>query len=172
MFRKIGKITVLFLVAGFTFSVGDNASAAVTSNESSTINWDEVWESVDYNNNISDTINFGSGSTNSEGVSLQAWGDLASGSTKLSSGSGKITSTGKSKGKILTTVTSATTSLRISGMGYITGPKKIAIGKLTATSEVSTSNPSGSQSFEGLTIHTATNSGVLYEARTHASGSY
>lgn len=172
MFKKVGKITVLCLVAGFMFSAEDTASAAVTSNESPTINWDEAWESVDYNNNISDTTNFGSGSTNSEGISLQAWGDLASGSTSLSSGSGKVTSTGKTTGKILTTVTSATTSLRISGMGYITGPKKTAVGKLTATSVVSTSNPSGSQSFEALTIHTATNSGVLYEARTYDSGSY
>lgn len=164
---KFQKVAASFLVAGFIFSSGGNVFAAEVDDESPSINWEEEWSSVDSDNAISDNANFGSSNPYS-----RAWGDLASGSTALSSGSGEVTSTGKTTGKILTTVTTATTSLRISGMGYITGSKKIAVGKLTATSEVSTSNPSGSQSFEGLTLHTATDSGILYEAKTYKTGSY
>ena len=50
--------------------------------------------------------------------------------------------------------------------------KKIAIGKLTATSEAALGRNSSSNVYTGLTIHTATNSGVLYEARTTKSNAY
>jgi hypothetical protein len=171
---KFKKVAAPLIVAGFIFSAAaGNVSAAESNNESPTINWDEAWSSVDSDNNISDATTFGTSSnSNGTGFSTLSWGSLATGSTALSSGSGSVTSTGKTTGKVIGTVTSATTSLRISGMGYITGPKKTAIGKFTSTSQISTTNPSGKQTFEGLTVHTATDSGVLYQSRTYASGTY
>jgi len=169
---KLGKITVPLLVAGFILSpVGGNVTAAELENESPTINWDDVWSSIDSNSNLSNSISFGSISTGSD-ISTFIWGNLADAKTTLSSGSGEVKSTGITKGKTLLTSTSATTSLRMSGMGIITGSKGVALGKFTATSEVSTTNPSGLQSWEGLTIHTATDSGTLYESKTYDYGSY
>jgi hypothetical protein len=170
--RDKKKLATSILSLGIVFAGTSNVFAAETNSKEPTINWDNVWESVDSGTQLPSTTNFGSQSPVDGEISLMAWGDLASGSTALSLDSGKVKSTGKTKGKVLTTVTSATTSLRLSGMGYITGPKETAIAKFTATSVVSTNNPSGTQTFEGLTIHTATDSGVLYEARTYDSKSY
>ena len=168
---KFKKVVMPFLAAGFVFSLGSNVFAAEVNDETPTINWEEVWNSVDLEGEPASVIDFGSKSTG--GISTYSWGDLAKGSTKLSPPtSGKVKSTGKTTGKILTTTVSATTSLRISGMSYITGPKKIALGKLTATSEVSTKDSSGNQAYEGLTLHTATDSGVLYESETYDSNIY
>ncbi|ANB56185.1 hypothetical protein GFC29_2383 [Anoxybacillus sp. B7M1] len=167
---KLNKIAVSFLTASIIFS-GTGSAFAADENEGSTINWDQDWHLVDSGINIPNEVDFGNLNTE-KSFSVASWGDLAKGSTALSADSTKVTSTGKTTGKVWLTVVSATTSLRISGMSYITGSKGTAIGKLTATSQVSTSNPSGSQSFEGLTIHTATDSGILYEARTYDSGSY
>lgn len=58
--------------------------------------------------------------------------------------------------------------MRIGGMGYAVGPPKIALGKFTATSTIS----SKKQSYEGLTVHSATNNGILYEARTYQTKTY
>lgn len=168
---KLSKVVAPFLAAGFVFSLGSNVFAAEVNDEAPTINWEETWDSIDSEGEPASVADFGSKSTG--GISTYSWGDLAKGSTKLSPPtSGKVTSTGKTTGKILTTTVSATTSLRMSGMSYITGPKKIALGKFTATSEVSTNDPKGNQGYEGLTIHTATNSGVLYESKTYDSNIY
>lgn len=170
--KRKNKLFSSLLVTGILLSTGGNVYAADMNSEgNATINWDQMWNDLDSGNSLGEQIDFGSSNAGT-GIGISAYGDLASGSTALSSASGEVTSTGKTTGKTLTTTISATTSLRISGMGYITGPKKIALGKFTATSTIATTNPSSLQSFEALTIHTATNSGVLYEARTADSGSY
>ncbi|MFC0562358.1 hypothetical protein [Halalkalibacter alkalisediminis] len=136
--------------------------------ESYEINWDDAWKNVDSLNTIE---HFGS-SNDPNSIGIYSYGNLASGSTSLGISSQGVTSTGKTTGKIISTVTSATTSLRNSSQGYGgTGPKKTAIGKLTATSEYTMSVVRGNV-FTGLTVHTATNSGVLYESGTSQSNVY
>lgn len=172
--KKGNKLFSALMAIGILLSAGGSAYAAETGlvkSESPTIDWDKSWDNVDSGNFHDNVVDFGSSSDGAD-IGARAYGDLATGTTALSSASGKVTSTGTSKGKVISTTTSATTSLRMNGLGYIVGPKKVAVSKFTATSTVSTTNPSGTQSFEGLTVHSATNSGILYEAKTYDSKNY
>lgn len=93
--------------------------------------------------------------------------DLAEGKSSISVNDTRARGTGTTKGKKLTTVVSVTNSTRNTSNGVInTGPKKIAIGKLTATSNSEVSTSRGYVNYQTLSIHTATHQGVLYEAQT------
>lgn len=169
------KVTLLVVGAVFCTGVITSGSTVFASeiNEDLTknyeINWDDAWDDVDV---LDESTNFGS-SSDPNSFGTRAYGDLATGNTSLSSTSTLVKSTGTTKGKILSTVTSATTSLRNVSQGYTaSGSKKTAVGKFTATSELSLTRAKTKYVYTGLTIHTATNTGILYDSRTLKSGTY
>uniref|UniRef100_UPI0039AF6B35 hypothetical protein n=1 Tax=Metabacillus niabensis TaxID=324854 RepID=UPI0039AF6B35 len=83
---------------------------------------------------------------------------------------GKVQSTGKTTGKILTTTTSAQASIKNVDLGYTSYcERKIAVGKSSATSKCSFPLGASTQFFTGLSTHTATNNGVIYNAVTSDS---
>lgn len=161
-----------FGVAGFlsisVFLNGGTASAQTTDEqitENFSIDWDDVWENAD---NLNPEVNFGV--VDSQSRSL---GSLATGSTAVSLSGTAVLSTGKSKGRLLTTVTSATTSLRDVANGITSnGGKRMAVGTFTATSTTRLANTSGKSPFTGVTIHTATDSGKLYSSTTGNTKAY
>lgn len=160
--------------------LGDSASAAtpdeITSNYK--IDWEKAWENQSSYNSV---IDFGSDSSNSSdgsGISATAtsFDILATGSTSLakSTADNTVTSTGKTTGKNTTTTISATTSLKRGSTILGQSSKKISVGKTTATAKYSVTHRSftGTTAYAGLTIHTATNNGILYDAATTKSASY
>ncbi|MBU5266891.1 hypothetical protein [Virgibacillus proomii] len=80
---------------------------------------------------------------------------------------------GSTKGLKLTTVTSATNSIKNMTTNKIAkGKKKIAIGKRTAKSSSSLKATKKRNGNNSLTIHTATNQGVLYKRTTSTFSIY
>lgn len=101
--------------------------------------------------------------------------DLASGKTSLSYNKDKkkVTSTGTTKGKIYTTTTSATTSVgTVKGGIAKKGSKAIKLAKFTATSKASMKKKAKKTKYAGITIHTATYMGSLYERKSGKATSY
>ncbi|MET1180643.1 hypothetical protein ABG775_22180 [Peribacillus simplex] len=170
--KKVANLGFALVLGVSPFLMTGNASAEETNEqltEEYQVNWDDAWEDTEESD---DSVDFGT-SSNSNLARASKWGDLASGKTALSPTTKTITSEGTTKGKIISTVVSATTSIRNANLSLTkNGSKKIAIGKLTATSEAALGRNSSSNVYTGLTIHTATNSGVLYEARTTKSNAY
>ena len=169
---KKGKKILYSVLASAVLLTGGGTVYAADSNLKTEIDWDRSWENVDNGQYLTESINFGTSGTGGGDFSTQAWGDLATGKTALSSGSGNITSTGTTQGKIFGATVTAQTSIRHSSLGYITGPKKTATLKFTATSKATVKNPYGTQSFEGLTVHGASDGIGVYSVRTYSSGSY
>lgn len=168
--KKLPKIFVSTVLALSVLTTGTSAFAKDNTNltKDYEINWSEAWNNVD---NLNEKQDFGS-SNDPNSFSINSYGSLASGSTSLGVSAKGVTSTGKTKGKVISTVTSATTSLRNLSKGITgTGPKKIAVGKLTATSEYTLPLIRGN-AYTGVTVHTATHSGVLYDAKTSSSNAY
>ncbi|UOQ83598.1 hypothetical protein [Gracilibacillus salinarum] len=164
--KIISSIGIAF-VSLTLFSTG--VSADTNENEKLTeehqINWETEWNSK---GDLDSSIEFGSVSGSGGQVSSRSWGSLSTGKTNTSSDyvNNTVTSTGTSKGKVLTTVTSATTSVKDVNTGVsVNGDKSTAIAKFTAES-TATIPAISLNSYWGLTIHTATDSGILYEART------
>ncbi|WP_424475397.1 hypothetical protein [Oceanobacillus kimchii] len=163
---------VLTIGLAFSLVVAPLTVSAQTSDEQLTkdhvVNWNNVWEEVDQNQ-PSQEIDFGS-TVDPSSIGVKKWGELSTGKTAMSKNLLKFTatSTGTSKGKVLTTTTSATTSVRDNNSGKTTnGPKKMAVAKFTAESTASRNYTMGTaNSFTGVTIHTATHDGILYDART------
>ncbi|MGI8382534.1 hypothetical protein ACR0S4_28615 [Priestia megaterium] len=163
------KLLIFGLVSALSASVfmgGGNASAQTSAEqmtEDYTINWDSVWDNLD---TYKEEVNFGNASDPSS-VSASGLGSLATGSTGLSSTSTAVTSTGKTKGRVLSTYTSATTSVRdIVHAVTSNGGKRMAVGTFTATSKASIGNFSGKTPFSGVTVHTATSKGKIYSSNT------
>ncbi|SDP17062.1 hypothetical protein [Halobacillus aidingensis] len=160
----------LLASAAITTGVGaaESNGEDVTKTEKYSINWESEWEKAE---DYGDTVEFGNSNSTSEGefqAAASSWGSLSTGKTDVASNyiTGAVSSTGTSKGKIYTTVTSATTSLKNTSSGYtVNGSKSTAIGKFTAESTAEMGGVFNTV-YSGLTIHTATDSGVLYEART------
>ncbi|AIG25197.1 hypothetical protein EGH10_07840 [Brevibacillus laterosporus] len=124
----------------------------------------EKWPTSDLSSEIELSVNVYTNSFSSQGFDFKS---LATGKTKLSSSDSEVKSTGKTKGKTLSTVVSATTGLFKDGESLGESDKAIAIGKLTATAEKSYfSNKWKKNKFEGVTVHTATYDGVLYDDAT------
>ena len=162
-------LTTTLLGFGGEATFAKNSDRQLT--ESYQVNWEEIYSIPEENH--SDTITFGSAVNKKSDYSTAAWGDLATGSTKISFSASGIKSDGSTKGKVLTTVTSATTSVRNMSTGVIkTGEKGIAIGTLTSSSSVTMSKSSAVTGYSGRSVHTATNSGVLYEAYTSDANVY
>ncbi|MEB6196917.1 hypothetical protein [Mammaliicoccus sciuri] len=92
---------------------------------------------------------------------------LAQGKSSLSKKGTKITSTGTTKGKKLTTITSATT-----GIGLAKGKKSTSGAYGTAKSTASMKKKKGKKQYGSVTIHTATNNGALYKGRSGVKKSY
>lgn len=101
---------------------------------------------------------------------------LAVGKSTAESGIGAVLGTGSTKGRVLTTVTSATASL-----WYImvfqnpelvdTGSKGWSLGFGTAVSHVSKFQALPGR-YETISFHTATHDGVLFEEKTLATVEY
>ncbi|CDQ20842.1 hypothetical protein SAMN05192559_10821 [Halobacillus karajensis] len=165
LFSSLG----IALLASVTISAGVSADTdeGEQLTEQHEINWEDAWSNQ---KNLDASVEFGNSSeTNGDGMArASSWGSLSTGKTDVSSNiiTDKVSSTGTSKGKVYTTTTSATTSLRDVDTGYtVNGDKSIALAKFTAESSAEMSAASLNV-YSGLTIHTATDSGVLYEART------
>lgn len=181
MKKKLFSSLGLALFASVTITAGVSAETsedkalqtAEQNTEKFEVNWDKAWENADQ---LNSTTDFGTTNDSSSGkiqAAASSWGSLASGSTSVVSDfiSGNVDSTGTSKGKVLTTVTSATTSVRDASTGVsVDGNKSTAVAKFTAESTASISAVSGL--YQGLTVHTATDSGVLYDSRTSDSTYY
>ncbi|MGR9049749.1 hypothetical protein ACQ4XT_14090 [Halobacillus faecis] len=179
MKRKLISAMGVTLIASAAISTGVGAAESTGKDLSEdnqktqqyTINWESEWEKAE---DLNESVEFGNASATSGGQfqgAASSWGSLATGSTNVASDylSDAVSSTGTSKGKVYTTVTSATTSLKNTSSGYtVNGDKSTAVAKFTAES---TAEMIGSFNtvYSGLTIHTATDSGVLYEARTFDS---
>lgn len=98
---------------------------------------------------------------------------LAKGQSNLSFSGKKVNASGSTKGLKLTTVTSATNSVKNMNTGKITkGKKKTAVSKATSKSSVSINKSKKTSGYGSLTIHTATNQGVLYKRTTATFGVY
>jgi len=160
-------LTSAFAESGNVYAKGNNEKKL---SETYEINWTEAWEEVE---NLNESTGFGSTNTPGE-IGVFAYGDLASGSTGVAAATiSSVESTGKTTGKILSTVTSATTSIqnvRLDKTVY--GSKGIAIGKFTSSSTAAINLSSTYSLYVGLSIHTATNSGVLFESKTAANRFY
>ncbi|TCI59072.1 hypothetical protein [Exiguobacterium sp. SH0S2] len=93
--------------------------------------------------------------------------DLAEGSSSISGTTTKVNSSGKTKGLKITTTTSVTNSVKNHDTNKIVaGSKSMAIAKFTCNSSASIANTSKKQRYSSLSIHTATNQGVLYSKNT------
>ncbi|MDV2684464.1 hypothetical protein RYX56_08785 [Alkalihalophilus lindianensis] len=168
--KKLSRTLVSSVLFFSILATGTSAMAsdAKELTENYEIDWSKAWDEV---GSLSDKEEFGSlNDPNSFGT--YSYGNLATGSTALGVSSKGVTSTGKTKGKVISTVTSATTSLRNVSRGITgTGPKKTAIGKYTATSEYTMGLTRGNV-YTGVTVHTATHTGILYDQKTSASNAY
>ncbi|MBO0994149.1 hypothetical protein [Bacillus sp. SD088] len=173
MKKKTAHLCFAVTLFTSTFLVGGNVFAQTGEQltDEYEINWEEVWENTE---NLNASIDFGSVSDPNGITTFAKWGELAEGKTAVSTRSGGVFSKGTTKGKIISTVVSATTSIKNRRLATgNNGPKKTAIGKFTATSEASVNLAGGGVSpYQGVTIHTATDSGVLYESRTAAMNVY
>lgn len=99
--------------------------------------------------------------------------DLAKGTSSLSSKDGKIKAAGKTKGLRLTTTTSVTNSIKNHDSGkIIAGKKSMAISKFSCNSSSSMKKTKKKHKYSSLSIHTATNQGVLYSKKTVKFGEY
>ncbi|MEK4967509.1 hypothetical protein MKX29_07440 [Cytobacillus sp. FSL R7-0696] len=170
------KALTIGLASVFSLSIFTNGGQASAQSmdeqltENHTVNWEEIWSNVgDY----SEEVEFGNVSPHEGGIELLSMGSLATGSTAVSLSGSTVKSTGKSKGRILTTVTSATTSLRDIAKGYTSqGGKRMAVGTFTANSTTTLGNSKGKSPFTGVTVHTATDNGKLYSSQTGNTKSY
>lgn len=98
---------------------------------------------------------------------------LAQGKSSLSKKGNKITSTGTTKGKKLTTITSATTGIGLAKGKLAKQGKKSTSGAYgTAKSTASMKKKKGKKQYGSVTIHTATNNGALYKGRSGVKKSY
>lgn len=158
------------------------SSASATTSDELTSNYEIDWEKAWANqSNYNSVIDFGTDSSNSaEGTGISAaatsFKNLATGTTSLakSTTDNTVTSTGKTTGKNTTTNISATTSLKRGSTLLGQSSKKVSVGKITATAKFSVTHRSftGTTPYAGLTIHTATDSGILYDAATTESANY
>lgn len=168
------KYLALGMVGALSLSIfasGGTASAESVEDqltENFTINWDEIWENTN-TDDLKEEVEFG---TNSLSRSMDS---LAIAKTALSLESdGYVLSTGTTKGRILTTTTSATTSIRdVANSFQKDGGKRMAVGTFTATSTARMGNTPGVVSpYTGLTLHTATDNGKLYQTSTGRTIAY
>lgn len=167
------KLPLFVLTGALSLSVflgGGNVSAQTSEQgqlltEQHTINWEQLWDNSSL---LPKTTSIGVANVSSPGaIQLASYGSLATGSTAVSGTSSAVKSTGKTTGKVVTTVVSATTSLRDVAHGITSqGGKRMAVAKFTATSTTELANTTGSTPYTGLTVHTATDSGVLYSSAT------
>lgn len=98
---------------------------------------------------------------------------LAQGKSSLSKKGNKITSTGTTKGKKLTTITSATTGIGLAKGKLAKQGKKSTSGAYgTAKSTASMKKKKEKKQYGSVTIHTATNNGALYKGRSGVKKSY
>ncbi|KYC86317.1 hypothetical protein B4102_4080 [Heyndrickxia sporothermodurans] len=180
------KVASLSLAAALTIGIAGihaNASIEVSEvdqnvTENFNPNFDQIYKNVKF---LDKTVNFGyqSGTENLGEVSTFAssFKKLATGTTNVSlisaSGYQQIQSKATTKGKTLTTTTSATTALYVDGKKVGQGKKGTAIAKFTAKSTYSTAaGPSYSRKWQGVSVHTATSGGVLYNAETADTYTY
>lgn len=125
--------------------------------------FDELFENVDLYPEDSDY-------DCSKNVTAAKFKGLAKGKTSIKKVKDKkqlIRTTGTTKGKVLTTVTSATAALYKGKKLIGKGKKSTAVGKFTATSKVHTgAGKAKKKVWTGLTAHSATHDGVLWTTST------
>ncbi|WP_028595658.1 hypothetical protein [Paenibacillus assamensis] len=170
--KSLATLLLLSVVLPATVSATPNEireNRQLTERFNATIQYEkDLPQSTENNNNLP--------SKNNSTLYVNPFASLAVGESKVSNGVGAVVGAGTTKGKWITTVTSATASL-----WYImvfqqpvlvsSGNKDISIGFGTAISHVSDFRPSIGR-HETVTIHTATHDGVLYEQRTAAAVFY
>lgn len=172
---KLKKILSLTLATTFLASSFMGTSASAQSTEDYKINWDSVWENVE---TLSDEVSFGGSNEPADESTITpfSYSTYATGSTSLSKSTADntVTSTGKTTGKTSSTTVSATTSIKRGATILGESSKKIAVGKSTATAKFSVTHRSftGTTPYAGLTVHTATSGGVLYDKASTKSATY
>ncbi len=190
----LGQYSFRFGIVSFVFSSlllssvlcfpGSNVKAEelnpgigiVDKNQMPIIDWEREWEAIDSGKKYEENVNFSSTEGEEGELGTLAFRLYATGSTSISAGGSTMSSIGKTSGKVIGTVVTATTALRADkgAERYAQGPTKTAIGKLTATSTATLNRYPvvGPVNYEGLTVHSATRSGFLYEKRSAMTGSY
>jgi len=171
------KIYSLIVVAGLTLTMfGGSVSAKEVSKKDHKFNWDEAWENVEINPEYYPSdISFVGGTGDTSQVQTMSFSEYATGSTALRFYNYYVYSKGVTKGESLWTTTSAYTGLRNVTQSGITvyGERDTAIAYGDAISEAKRKYiPLDGNFFTGVTVHTATMSGVIYEKATSDSEMY
>lgn len=153
---------------------GGNAYANETPKADNQFNWDEAWENVENNPDYyPSTVDFvEAGSSDPSEIQTRSFSKYATGSTKLRFSNYYVYSKGITNGQHLWTTTSAYTGLRNVDQGGITvyGKRDTAIAFGDAVSEAKRKYiPLDVNFFTGMTLHTATMNGAIYEKATSDS---
>ncbi len=168
---KMKKMLAPFLIAGFVLSAGGNATvkASEVNNE---VDWEKAWESLETENYPSHII---------LGEEVSVYNDLwkyTDGNTSLSKSNGKVTSTGYTLGGGLVDVITVQTSISMDGLSSLQGNYDSATvlntTKTKVTSTISSTDPSGSNKWTGLSYHTLNraSSNITFSGYTSANGEY
>ncbi|MEF7566045.1 hypothetical protein V4V35_23930 [Bacillus infantis] len=153
---------------------GGNAYANEPSTEEYQFNWDEAWDNVEKDPNYyPETVSFVAEDNGGSGeIRTASFSEYAEGSTALRYYNLYVYSKGITEGKHLFTTTSAYTGVRnndVSGI-KVYGKKGTAVAFGDAVSEARIKYiPLDVNFFTGMTIHTATMNGNIYEKATSDS---
>ena len=120
---------------------------------------------------LDNKVEFGNGNdSNDDEFSTQSWNSLSRGTSSINIDISTMKGESTSKGRVLTTVTTATNFLYLDNTRLRTGDTSQALARFTATSSTEAPvDPLGginSGLWESKGVHTATHSGVIYTATT------
>jgi hypothetical protein len=171
VYSLIGAALLASTIAGGNAYASENSTKA---NEEYQFNWDEAWENLETDPNYyPNTVSF-EGTVNNGSIGIQAasFDEYAKGSTALRYYNLYVYSKGVTAGESLWTTTSALTGIKNTDQSNIVtyGPKDTAIAYGDAVSEAKRKYiPLDGDFFIGMTVHTATMNGAIYEKATSDS---
>ncbi|MDQ0859826.1 hypothetical protein [Bacillus sp. V2I10] len=172
MKRIYGLLGVALLAS--TIAGGNTYAASKSSSDELKFNWEEAWENIENDPNYyPQTVDFVEEDTSdSSEMRTASFSNYATGTTNLRFSNYYVYSKGVTNGQHLWTTTSAQTNLRNVDAGYITikGPRDTAVAFGDAVSEAKKKYiPLDGNFFTGMTLHTATMNGAIYEKATSDS---
>lgn len=173
VYSFIGAVLLASTITGGNAYAKENKN---TENVEYQFNWDEAWKNIENDPNFyPNTVSFEGTNESSTGIQAAGFEEYARGETALRYYNLYVYSKGTTYGESLWTTTSAYTGLRNVDQGGITtyGAKDTAIAYGNAVSEAKRKYiPLDVNFFTGMTIHTATMNGAIYEKATSDSAWY
>ncbi|WML39629.1 hypothetical protein RCG19_21035 [Neobacillus sp. OS1-2] len=172
VYSLIGAALLASTIAGGNAYASENIN---TANEEYQFNWDEAWANVEKDPNYyPNSVGFeGTVSDNPSGIQTQSFDEYARGTTALRYANLYVYSKGITYGESLWTTTSAYTGIKNTDQSNIVtyGKKGTAVAYMNAESEAKRKYmPLDANFFIGMTVHTATMNGAIYEKATSDSG--